>query len=399
MMRLFPRTVIWLGLYCWLDRLAIVRGTDKGDSVKRIVFCRIDLLGDLMLQLPSLNDLAERAISAGYEVEVLCGDEFVSLLSGQLPRGVRCTGLDRTKFVADIRYRVRVLRSLSSTKHYAAVQLSWSRDLLGMDSVIRALDADTKIGMSGNYDNSSRLQMFIGDRFYSRICIPPSELVFQGEVDQWFAARVDEELSLGARLEIRRDKSRRGNDASRLPVFYVFPGTSRRTSFKRWPEEYFARVIDTVVGLTGWDCVIAGTAEEEEILHRTALSASATNVTVVAGTLSLSEIYSSLAQSSLVIGNDSGAVHMAAYAGTKALAICGGGHPDSFFPYPENYAGVTSEVRTVRKVLDCYGCGWHCNHQDREANTAYPCVSTIRVEDVCDQVENMLGIDQQSESR
>ncbi len=303
-------------------------------------------------------------------------------------------GINRPKFTKEIGYRFRTLRSLSSANYYAIVQLSWSRELLGIDSIVRALNSDIKIGMNGSYQNSSKIQLAVGDLFYTDTYRPPCDFQFHGVVNRWFADRVNDILFAKRRSSACTPDVSSGHCIKKQPVFYVFPGASgsRLMSSKRWPEENFAQLIDRIVERTKWDCIIAGSAEEKSILQRTASFVGSTNVSVAAGTMSISEIYAKIERSSLVVGNDSGPVHIAALAGTKALAICGGGHPNSFFPYPEHYEGANAEVRTVRNVMECYGCGWSCTHKDRYMNEAYPCISSVSVDDVLACLKDLLDL-------
>lgn len=404
MRRLLPRTIVWVLLYSWLDIIAARSGGLPKRSVgarKTVIFVRVDLLGDVVLQLPALKQLAVAASRSGYDVKILCAPDFERFLQSELPVDVECLAVSRGDLLGNPARRFRTIKRLSALTCSIVAQLSWSRDLLGTDSIVRAVNAPRKLGLVGNRDNASARQLAIGNRFYSGFYKVPIDLCFHGDVNRWFARQLSTEIfesGRGGSIPFRYEVPGKTN---RSPEFFVFPGTSRRTSFKRWPEHRFAEVIDEIVSKTGWRCIVAGTEDEIDVLRKVSSLASSRDIVIAAGNLSISSLRHRLGLAALAVGNDSGAMHLAAYAGTFAIVVCGGGHPGAFFPYPKT-AGAHGPVLTARQVLECYGCGWHCTHKDRARSGPYPCVSEVSVAAVKRlvlQVVNEIETDERTAAR
>ncbi len=81
-----------------------------------------------------------------------------------------------------------------------------------------------------------------------------------------------------------------------------------------------------------------------------------------------------IADASLFIGNDTGAMHLAAALDVSVVAVFGGGTWPRFIP-------AARRAVSVVQPLPCFGCGWNCAFGDA------PCVRGIETADVAGAVD------------
>lgn len=130
------------------------------------------------------------------------------------------------------------------------------------------------------------------------------------------------------------------------PYFVIAPGATYRT--KRWPEEYFIELIDTILQNYEEHIVLLGSQAERESFSRLVRSGRVVNL---AGEVTLKEAAVVLSHALVVVSNDSGLMHMATAVKTPVLAIFGSTVKElGFFPYRSKYFVLEN------KSLDCRPC-------------------------------------------
>jgi ADP-heptose:LPS heptosyltransferase len=133
------------------------------------------------------------------------------------------------------------------------------------------------------------------------------------------------------------------------------PGAS--TSERQWPAENFARLLSELSLLfPAHRFGLIGAASERETAERI-ISISGAEARNFAGGLSLPESMNLLAQSTLLISNESGPVHMAATTGTACVCISNGNHFSRWNPYPESLAN---------SILTCYPASFGNAEENKE---------------------------------
>jgi heptosyltransferase-2 len=104
------------------------------------------------------------------------------------------------------------------------------------------------------------------------------------------------------------------------PWIGLMPGAARGAA-KRWPADYFAALGQTLKKSLKCNLVLFGSSADTELCAR--IAASIGNVINLAGKTSLPELAAFMSLCSVVIGNDSGGVHLAAAAGAAVIVIFG----------------------------------------------------------------------------
>jgi len=147
-------------------------------------------------------------------------------------------------------------------------------------------------------------------------------------------------------------------------------------SAKRWDETRFAAVADILAAELRFHIALIGSEKErsiaEQIRHRMHTPAS-----VLAGKTTLETLIGVLAESSLMITNDSGPMHIAAALGVPTVAVFG--------PTDEQVTGPCGpRTRIVKQAVECSPCLL------RECPIDHRCMTGVSVEDVCNAARELI---------
>ena len=149
----------------------------------------------------------------------------------------------------------------------------------------------------------------------------------------------------------------------------IHPGTSPKTTYKRWEADKFAAVARELHVRAGVPSLVAfGPVAGEQEAARAVVAAAHGAAALAPATASLAEFLALLARASLFIGCDSGPMHLASLAGTPVVAIFGPTDPVENAPF----AGVPARI--VRRDVGCNPC--------REGCPARTCMRSIPAESV-----------------
>lgn len=134
--------------------------------------------------------------------------------------------------------------------------------------------------------------------------------------------------------------------SSEVPVLVLLSGShyGRQVS-KLWGHHNFAEIVD-YYGARGWEIWILGSEEEYQIGQQI-IRFTKVPVHNLCGKTELTDVIDLLSQADLVIGNDTGLMHIAAAVGCSIVVIMGG----FCVPY------FTKKVRMFETKIPCYSCG------------------------------------------
>ena len=127
----------------------------------------------------------------------------------------------------------------------------------------------------------------------------------------------------------------------------IAPGASYGAA-KCWPPERFARLADRLISECDADVIFFGTPGEKEIAARICSNMKSRAISLV-GQTSMRNLAALFASCSAFIGNDSGAMHVAAAAGLPVIGIFGSTDPESTAP-------VTEHFTLIREAVSCSPC-------------------------------------------
>ncbi len=282
--------------------------------MKSILVIRYSALGDVVLATSILPGL--RARYPGVRIEWLTGEAFVGLLEGVADRVIGFSRAARSLAVADVKGRFdlcidlqnklwsrRVAMAAAPERLTFAKRDAWQalKSLVGADTILNGAHAT---------------------EFYARTAGVEAAPIF---LNDNASTRAAELLPAGVRWVA------------------VAPGASKEN--KRWPAERLAEVARQFRA-EGFRVALFGGPMDGELL-----SVLRPHVDVDLSNEELVVLGSALKRVELLIGNDSGLVHVAGAMGTKALAIFG--------PTSVNRWGPRSNGVAVTLGLACSPCSNH----------------------------------------
>jgi len=160
------------------------------------------------------------------------------------------------------------------------------------------------------------------------------------------------------------------------PFLVLNPGAAYGSA-KRWHEHQFANVADSLAREFGLHVAIIGSEAERGIANQICermISATA----VLSGKTSLETLIGVLAESSLMITNDSGPMHVAAALGVSTVAIFGSTDETVTGPYGPR-------ARVVKHAVECSPCLL------RECPIDHRCMTRVTVVDVYRAAKELLN--------
>jgi heptosyltransferase-2 len=135
--------------------------------------------------------------------------------------------------------------------------------------------------------------------------------------------------------------------SDRMRRIAVAPGAAYGSA-KCWAPERFAALADRLIADFGANVILFGTASERDITEQIAARMSHNPVNL-AGQTNIGELPALFAACRLFVGNDSGAMHVAAAAGLPVVAVFGPTDPEGTSP-------VTSQLSLVHEPVSCSPC-------------------------------------------
>ncbi len=163
------------------------------------------------------------------------------------------------------------------------------------------------------------------------------------------------------------------------PFVVIHPGASGATKF--WPAERWVAV-GQALATRGWQVVLSGGPDEIELVRQVA--AQLPTAHNLAGATNIPQLAALLARAHLMIGGDTGPLHLAVSQGCPSIHLFGPSDPGRFGPW-----GDTARHRVVTAGLACSPCSqFHtCPRQTQPSE----CMQRIEVADVVRLAVAMLG--------
>ena len=248
-------------------------------------------------------------------------------------QGLLRSGIMAAATGADVRLGLADARELAGLFYTHRAQLK-NTDVHAVDRYMRCLEA---LGIRGD------------ERDFSL----PAEAKASDEVEQMLA-----EAGLGVNEK------------------FVLVSPGARWESKRWSIDKFAKVIDGIREEMSLGCVLAGSGKERQLCERLAGMCDSEPVNL-AGRTSLEQLGALVNRSELVLGHDSGTIHLAVAMNKPLVCIIGPTDPKRTGPYGRNDSIVSANV-------ECAPCRRSVCADDR-------CMRLIGAETVLAKVKTLLS--------
>lgn len=165
------------------------------------------------------------------------------------------------------------------------------------------------------------------------------------------------------------------------PLIAIHPGAG--TWVKRWDDERWALVADALAGQLDASVVFTG-GDREVALAQKIMARMQAPAAIMAGETRVSQLAALYARARIVLGPDSGPMHLAVAVGTPTVALFGPADPAEFAPW-----GAPEKHRVLASPIGCRPCrvlDW-----GGDAPENHPCVRDITVALVLDAARRVLS--------
>lgn len=312
----------------------------------RIACFHLNQIGDLLFSLPALYNLRQWQPDAGLTSVVRPSCRELLLLSGLVDDVIERAGdslianLDVARRLRRERLDLLLLFSTSAAAWYTSM-LSGARERIGFTHCVGGAFFSHRVPWSfpPSTENDLRLIEAAGCPATKRDYVG---LIRPGEIEVGEADRVLASVGVTE-----------GEGTAVLS-----PGSSPGREIKRWPDECCALVADRLHEQLGLTPVIVGMKGDAEGII--GMSRHARDIT---GRTSLPVLAGVIARSRMVIGTDSGVMHLAGAVGAPVIALFG--------PTDHTTTGPQGVHRIVSLDLPCAPC------QANTCSIGRPCMENI----------------------
>lgn len=198
--------------------------------------------------------------------------------------------------------------------------------------------------------------------------LPANEIIYQLDVFEQEAQQVNEIL-------------RQYGIADNTPILCIHPGAG--TWVKRWQNEHWSQVADTLTDQLDAHVIFTGSDSERAIIsyiqNRMKHKSSST-----AGELSIQQLAALYKRALVVLGPDSGPLHLAAAVATPTVALFGPADPVEFAPW-----GAREQHIVLAAPIGCRPCRVLDWGDDPAEN--HPCLRDIAVGQVLEAARRVVN--------
>lgn len=313
-------------IYYWITEFRIHRS--KSTNTKRLLFVHTDAIGDYLLLRNFIHELKQTETFKNYNF-TLCGNSAYEDLATAYDKDVfhQFIWLNRSAFATDKTYRNTFLNRIREIDYDMVINPSYSRDFIFGDSIVRSSKSPIKIGQKGDQANSYFFLTWISNNWYTRLIQTASHVMFEFDRNKRFFEQITTKQLTLKQPSIPIPKKQPDN-----PYMVVFPGAGELQ--KQWPIDRFAKIASHISHNNNWQIIVCGSKSEVHLGNQFEDMLPNKNVVNLCGKTRLTELAEWIAHASLLVTNDSSALHFAACSNTPTLCICNGRHYGRFTPYP-----------------------------------------------------------------
>ena len=340
-----------------ITRVVVFNITIKRVQIKQntLLLIRLDSIGDYILVRNFFQSLKQSKRFRSYKI-TLCGNVLWKELAETFDSNTidEFIWIDRKKFYSNILYKYKVLKQIHSKGFEVCIDTTFSREILYGDTIVKSSCAKEKIGSRGAPDSYVvwKRKLF-SNNFYTELIEVFAENLFEFKRNKYFFEQI-----INEKINLQKpflDTS--GIKLDSLPsqkYIVIFPGANDEKRI--WSIGNFVEVAKYILENSSYLIVLCGSRKESELADTFDNNMNNSRIINFTGKLTLVELAKVIGSAEFLISNETGAVHIAAAAGTKFLCISNGNHLGRFNPYPEDifksgsYIYPESVIKELKKT-------------------------------------------------
>lgn len=341
-----------------------VRGKVK-QSKPNLLWVRLDSIGDALLSMGMLSEIRKKY--EGYRINVLC-QEHVKDLYETCPFADNIIAINKRLAAHDELYRNKIIKTLRDLNPVMALNSQYSREQLSDFFTIESA-AKEKIaffGDSGNHFPVDKREA--NNPAHTKIIETVNRNLPELKRHEEFLRSIGiEHPVITPQLWTTPEDERYGDlmfmafGLINQKLIVIAPGS-------QFNYKVYERFHESLEGLHYYDICVLGEADATAIADKIREHFKGRTFDLT-GKTTLRQMAAMIRRSSLLVGTDSIAAHMACSYSIPSVVVLGGGHPGRFMPYHP-------AAKAVCLPLNCYGCNWSCRY-----GTPY-CIKSITPETV-----------------
>jgi ADP-heptose:LPS heptosyltransferase len=317
--------------------LLIISFLIKRDKVetkpKTLLIVRLDSIGDYIMFRNFLSVLKEDDRFKDYKI-TLCGNIVWKNLAETLDSNIidDFIWIDRKKFLQKISYKYETLKAIYNRGFEIAVDTIHSREILFGDIIIKVSRAHERIGSRITEKYSKIKKNIFSDSFYTKLIPVSKSVLFEFERNkEFFKNFLQKDITIEKPF-INTEQIELSNKIKNKYVV-LFPGASRKS--KMWDTTKFKEIADYLISAYSFNVALSGSVNENYLFNEIVFENKKDNFFNYFG-ISLPMLARLIADSELLVSNDTSAVHFAAAVDTPFICITDGFYYGRFYPYPKN---------------------------------------------------------------
>lgn len=342
---------------------------------KRILLIKLDAIGDYILFRNYLEVLHNSQKFKNYEIELLGNSIWKDIAMNYDHQFIsKFHFIDEGPLYQQPAEVFKLGWMLFKRRYQVVLQSTYSRTLMG--NGLAGLSSGRSTIAYNSLNELFPEYKKQADRLYSTLLTLPDDAIHEYQKNFDFFKRVTDDVAMPFKapsISVSKQK---------LESILIFPGSSVHK--RNWEKEKFVEIIKRLLVSTDAPIIIAGGKSEvvvtSYILNQLPASQKLIDAT---GKSTLPQLIQLIADSKLVISNETSAIHIAAATRTPSVCILGGGHFGRFTPYPDN---MDFKPACVYEPMDCYNCNWKCKFHTSE-DEPFPCISAISVEHLWTKIQ------------
>ncbi len=355
---------------------------------KKLLIVKPDGIGDFVIFLSVIEEY--KRLFKDYTIDIACNDQTRDLATA-IPFINKVICFDFMNRLFRKKYRFYTLKSFLKIlllKYDKVIYPVYSR-AKPVDLFIRCIRAKEKIAFYGDSINDSDNGLLRRNSYYSHIISGDECIKSEFERNYEIIKKLGSNLSLSEispRIWFSYDKDEyqkiaQENNLNSHSYIAILPGT--RETIKYWDNNKWAELIQKILfNFPEYRIVFLGYGADiypiKTIMNKLKPFKNGQRINLC-GKTNLRNLSKIIANARMLIGTDTGAIHIAAAVGTPNVCIMGGGHFGRYYPY-----GNLKKNRIVYKKMDCFGCNWKCIYDDSK------CIKNITVDEVFNNIERLL---------
>ncbi len=350
-------------------------------ATRGLVLPRLDGIGDFWLWLPLVQTI-RKAVS--HPIHLVANALWVDLAQAT---GLfdRITPIDPRRLRLSPRYRQRLWRSLASAPAECLWHTTPRRRIAAEDSLAWFWPASQRIAFapSRDADEPSLYRRWVDKQLYQQLVPVDSEWEHEWTRYQRFAQHMGLgaiDLSIYERL--RESWLEIPKTEPFIAVLLGAGASFRLPSLSLWRD-----TLQLLHEQTRWPIWLLGSSAEEPLARALQTALPFLPLVNYTGQTRLLETLAYIKAADLILGPETGLVHVAITWQKPTIVFMGGGHWGRFLPYPAETPFPPPLL--LHELMPCYQCGWHCVHT-LSHQAPYPCIQRLSTKPLAAELPRLL---------